>query len=91
MEIVGEFDFDSAVNKLQMLQDKKIISGLAFNFREENPTEESNGNPIWYCECVVDGMKDCVEYGDSKKIQAKKAAAYTVLRILTEGRDKMME
>ena len=90
LEVVGEFDWNSAINKLQELQDKKIISGLDFIYREAPPTEESNGNPIWFCECRVDGMEDFVEYGDQKKIKAKKMAAYTVLQILTEGYDVIM-
>lgn len=91
MEIIGNFGLDDAINKLQMLADKKIISGLNYIFREEKPTKESNGNPMWFCQCKVDGVDYFVEYEDIKKIQAKKAAAFTMLQILTTGRDKMLE
>ena len=90
-ETVGNFDMDTAIGKLQELQDKKIISGLDFLYREEAPTAQTNGNPMWYCQCVVDGVENFVEYGDVKKIKAKKAAAYTMLEILTTGRDKILE
>ena len=89
--IIGSFSFDDAINKLQMLQDKKIISGLNYVFREEKPTKESNGNPMWFCKCEIDGMDYLVEYGDTKKMQAKKAAAFTALQVISTGRDKIAE
>ena len=86
--VVGSIDFNSSVNKLQVLADKKIISGLDYEYRT---SEGTNGNPIWHCRCKVDGLNDYVEYGHSKKVEAKKAAAYTVLQILIKGFDKMAE
>lgn len=91
LEAIGSFDFESAINKLQILQDKRVISGLNYVFREEKPTEETNGNPMWFCQCKIDGVDDFVEYGDIKKIQAKKAAAFTMLQILITGRDRVKE
>jgi ribonuclease-3 len=88
-DIIGNFTFDDAINKLQMLEDKKIINGLQYIFREESPTDESNGNPIWFCECIINGVNNSVEYGDAKKIKAKKACAFTMLQILT-GKDEIM-
>lgn len=90
-EIIGSFSFEDAVNKLQMLQDKKMISGLEYIFREGDQTESNNGNPMWYCQCKVDGIDDYIEYGDFKKANAKKASAFTMLEILTTGRDKIGE
>ena len=87
LDIIGEFDFETAINKLQMLQDKKLISGLEYIFREEKPTEDSNGNPMWYCQCKVDGIDKFVEYGSETKKTAKKTAAFTLLQILVTGRD----
>ena len=86
-KVIGDFDIDSAINKLQMLQDQKIISGLDYIFSERRPTENSNGNPTWSCRCVVDGVDAHVEYVDSKKTQAKKAAAYEMLSCIAEKRD----
>ena len=90
INVIGAFDLESAINKLQMLQDRKIISGLNFIFTEDSSIKDENGNPTWLCQCKVDGVEDLVEYGNSKKAVAKKAAAYTMLQILT-GRDKMKE
>ena len=91
LETIGSFDIESAIGKLQMLHDKKIISGLDYTYREEKPTEKTNGNPMWFCQCKVDGVDEIVEYGDIKKIHAKKLAAFTMLQILTTGRDKVLE
>lgn len=90
-KVIDNFDLENAINKLEMLKDKKLISGLQYLYREEKPSKETNGNPMWFCQCKVDGVDDFVEYGDIKKIQAKKAAAFTMLQILTTGRDKMLE
>ena len=87
MKVIGTFDLDSAINKLQMLQDHKIISGLEYSFTEEKPTEVGNGNPIWFCRVTVDGVDKLVEYGDSTKTRAKKLAAYEMLCILLGKED----
>ena len=91
LEVIGDFSFDDAITKLQVLQDKKIISGLEYIFKEDEPNGESNGNPIWNCQCKINEINDFVEYGDAKKVNAKKAAAFTVLQILTIGCDKISE
>jgi ribonuclease-3 len=91
LDVVGSFDFETSISKLQMLQDKKMISGLDYIFREGDQTESNNGNPMWYCQCKVDGIDEYIEYGDFKKANAKKASAFTMLEILTTGRDKIGE
>ena len=88
--IGGSFDLESSASKLQILQDKKLISGLKYIFTEGEPSKESDGNPTWFCRCEVDGIDDLVEYGSGTKAAAKKAAAYTMLQIIT-GRDKSKE
>lgn len=88
-DIIGDFDFESSINKLQMLQDKKIITGLDYIFREEQQAAGSNGNPMWFCQCMVKECAEFVEYGHETKKMAKKAAAFKMLQILTgEPRDK---
>ncbi len=89
-EIIGEFDFENAISKLQMLQDKKIVTGLDYKFNEEAPTKESGGNPTWSCQCKIDGVDEFVAYIDAKKVEAKKASAYEMLQVLT-GRNKIGE
>ena len=89
MEIVGSFTVDNAVSKLEMLRDKKIITGLDYIFTEGEPTKESGGNPVWYCQCVVDGVDHSPEYVDASKKLAKRYAAYTMLEILATGKDSL--
>ena len=91
LEAVGEYDMESAIGKLQILKDKKLISGLEYLFREEMTLEKSNGNPMWFCQCKVDNVYSFIEFGDIKKIEAKKAAAYEMLRFLTTGRRLISE
>ena len=88
LEIVGTFDIDSAVGKLEMLKDKKIISGLDYIFTEGEPTAESDGNPTWLCRCIVNDVNHLVEWCSTTKSKAKKAAAFDMLTILINGRDR---
>lgn len=89
LSIIGDFDEETAVSKLQILQDKKLISGLQYDFREYK-TDDNNGNPMWFCRCRIDGI-GAMEYGETKKAEAKKAAALSMLQILTEGKDRISE
>lgn len=90
-EIVGCFTIDTAISKLEMLRDKKIITGLDYIFTEGESTAESDGNPTWLCRCIVDNINHSVEWCDTTKGKAKKAAAFHMLTILTCGRDAIME
>ena len=90
LDVIGSFDFESSVSKLQMLKEKKLIADVIYTFTENPPNEESNGNPVWSCRCEIPGVSEYVEYSDSKKMIAKKAAAYEILQILTV-RNKMKE
>lgn len=91
LDIIGNFDFDSAISKLQMLQEKKIISGLEYIFTEEAPTKETNGNPIWLCQCKIDGVDHFVELGSNTKMLSKKGAAFEMLKYLVTGRDDSLK
>lgn len=88
-EAVREFDIETAIAGLQLLQDKRIITGPEYIFEELAPTEKTNGNPRWSCVCKVDDI--VIEYIASNKKSAKKAAAYTTLEILATGHDTIME
>ena len=81
--IGGEFDIETSINKLQMLYDKKLVSGLDYIFTECKSTAENNGNPTWACRCVVDGIEEFIEYVDVTKTKAKKLAANEMLVALT--------
>ena len=87
MKVIGSFDFDSAVGKLQMLADKRMISGVRYIFTEQPPTKDSSGNPTWFCRCEVDGVDACIEYGNTTKMLAKKAAAYEMLKVISGRTD----
>ena len=85
LDQIGDFNLENAVDKLQVLQDKKIITGLEYIFREEAPTEAHNGNPNWLCQCKVDGVKHFIENGAATKKLAKKVSAFEMLCYLTDG------
>ena len=84
--IGGKFDLETAVSKLQILLDKKIISGLSYGFTEMKATAKNNGNPTWACSCRINGIDEIIESADDTKAKAKKYAAYEMLTVLT-GRD----
>ena len=90
LDIIGDFNYDNAINKLELLKEKKIITGLDYAFTEGSVDPET-GNPTWYCRCVVDGVKNYVEWGDSSKKEAKKNAAFVMLNILINGRDRFTD
>lgn len=81
--IGGKFDLETAVSKLQILLDKKIISGLSYGFTEMKATAKNNGNPTWACSCRINGIDEIIEYADDTKAKAKKYAAYEMLTVLT--------
>lgn len=85
VDIIGDFDLETAVSKLQMLQDKKAITGLDYIFREDSSVGSNDGNPIWYCQCKVDGVDWLVETGCTTKKRAKMQVAFEMLQILTTG------
>ena len=52
---VGQPDFSKAINQLQELYQKGYIGEPYYKFDE---TYDENGNPIWHCECHVEGSED---------------------------------
>lgn len=73
---IGEPEFNRAINQLQELYQKGYIEEPWYNFIEKY---DSDGNPVWRCECHITDKED-FWYGDypSKK-QGKKAVAYDML------------
>ena len=75
-DIVGEPDFNNAVNQLNMLCTKGFIDEPLYEFEEDH---DEDGNSTWTCSCSVDELDD-IYYGDSSnKKEAKKIAAYGAL------------
>lgn len=73
---IGEPDRERAINQLQELYQKRYIGEPSYQFSERY---DDNGNPIWRCECHVDG-KDEFWYGDyASKKQGKKSVAFDML------------
>ena len=81
---VGMPTEDRAINQLQELYQKGYIGEPYYYFEEKY---DSNGNPMWRCECHVsgeDGSYYC--HNPSKKI-AKKIAALGMLRHIINPED----
>lgn len=72
---VGEPDIDRAINQLQELYQKGYIGEPWYDFKE---AYDDNGNPVWLCECHVDGWGSWTGEYSSKK-QGKKSVAYSML------------
>lgn len=85
---VGEPDIDRAINQLQELYQKGYIGEPCYDFVE---SYDNNGNPIWKCECYINGMNNCC-YGEfSSKKQGKKVVAYDMLCDILEWGDENYE
>lgn len=89
---IGKPNYDRAINQLQELWQKGLITEPIYEFYErKNP--ENSGNPLWCCECYL----DCIEKQDvsqflfKKKEDAKKQAAYEVLLILFGNSDQISD
>jgi hypothetical protein len=78
---IGKPDFTRAVNQLQELYQKKIISEPIYEFNEE--TKSDSGNPRWGCSCIIPGSWEMNgSYIADSKSEAKKMAAYETLLAL---------
>ena len=73
---VGEPDFERAINQLQELFQKGYIEEPWYDFEE---TYDENGNPIWRCECHIEGRDTYYWINSSSKKQGKKRVAYDML------------
>ena len=73
---VGKPDIDRAINQLQELYQKGYIGQPWYDFLE---TYDVNGNPIWRCECHIEGKEEYWWRNYSSKRYGKKAVAYDML------------
>ena len=73
---VGEPDIDKAINQLQELYQKGYIRQPWYDFSE---TYDRNGNPVWRCECHIEGKGEYWCRNHSSKRYGKKAVAYDML------------
>ena len=74
---IGEPDESRAINQLQELAQKGYINMPEYVFEESH---DDNGNPVWHCECHVDGQEYYYHYDLPSKKEAKRKAAYSMLR-----------
>lgn len=81
---VGEPELDRAINQLQELYQKGYIGEPWYNFREMH---DSNGNPVWRCECHVQGRKTYYWDDFSSKKYGKKKLAYDMLCDILDEED----
>ncbi|MBQ7352724.1 MAG: hypothetical protein IJW54_01845 [Clostridia bacterium] len=81
---VGEPEFDRAINQLQELYQKGYIGEPQYDFSE---SYDENGNPVWHCECYVEGY-GCYYDDFSSKKYGKKSLAYDMLCEILEWEGK---
>ena len=74
---VGEPDIDRAINQLQELHQKGYIGEPRYDFFE---TYDEDGNPVWHCECYVEGYEKYSKGDFFSKKYGKKEVAYAMLR-----------
>lgn len=73
---IGEPTWEKAVSQLQELAQKGYIPFPKYVFDERH---DDDGNPIWYCECHVNGYEDFYWSEQSSKKIAKRNAAHGML------------
>ena len=75
-ESVGEPDYNTAVNQLNILYQKGFIKEPKYDFKEEH---DKDGNPIWVCDCSLCELEDTYYEETPIKKESKKGAAYGAL------------
>lgn len=73
---IGEPELDRAINQLQELYQKGYIGEPWYRFEEKH---DRDGNPVWQCECHIEGMSQYWHGEHSSKKQGKKSVAYDML------------
>lgn len=71
-----------AINQLEILARRGYFSIPQYNFTEK---QDSDGNPIWYCECAIDEYGDTCKAEAHAKKDAKKSAAFEMLNMVLMG------
>ena len=75
-DAIGEPTWEKAVSQLQELAQKGYIKYPEYTFDERH---DDDGNPLWYCECHVEGYDDYYWSEQSSKKIAKRNAAHGML------------
>lgn len=74
---IDEPTLEKAVSQLQELAQKGYFSFPIYEFQEDH---DDDGNPVWTCECSIEEYEDCYYDEASSKKEAKRLAAYEMLR-----------
>lgn len=83
LDEIGEPSKDKAVSQLNELAQKGYIDTPEYEFEEDH---DEDGNPVWTCECRVDGYDYYYTNTSSSKKEAKRLSAYDMLQyILSES------
>ena len=82
---IGEPNRDRAINQLQELYQKGYIGEPRYDFSE---TYDEDGNPVWRCECHVEGETSYWWGNYSSKKQGKKDVAYDMLCYILDQEDE---
>ena len=70
-----------SINQLEILARRGYFSIPQYNFAEKY---DSNGNPIWHCECVIKEYDNICMADATAKKEAKKRAGFKMLKIVLE-------
>ena len=81
---IGEPEMDRAINQLQELYQKGYIGEPWYDFSE---TYDDDGNPLWHCECHVEGSEIYFEDDFTSKKYGKKSVAYDMLCAILDWED----
>ncbi len=78
-EVIGSPEREKAIQQLNILYQKGIISEPKYIFHESDEMKSETGNPMWICDCIIEGYLKNYGYTAETKIDAKKDAAFEAL------------
>ena len=80
---IDEPSKDFAINQLEILARRGYFSIPIYVFEE---THDKDGNPIWSCTCKSKEYEKSFTSKSSSKKEAKKQAAFKMLKFVIEGK-----
>ena len=79
---IDEPSKDQAINQLEILARRGYFPVPTYDFSEEY---DYNGNPVWQSKCMIEGESKVYKAKSSSKKEAKKQAAYKMLKYVLEN------
>lgn len=80
-EAVGNADYDRASAQINELYQKKLINKPNYEFTQQY---NEDGNSIWECVLIIDGVDESFVNEDTNKKDAQRASAYDMLLYLMD-------